>query len=73
MLYIVFMVLVLLINLAVVVLVFRRRELQPIKVKGWKLICLSLLGNMLVIEGDMLEILFDTVKHENAQILDFID
>jgi len=36
----------------VIYFIIRRRELQPIKVKGWKLITLSLIGNMLVILSD---------------------
>jgi membrane-associated HD superfamily phosphohydrolase len=40
-------------NIVVLFMFVKRRDLQPIKVKGWKLIFMSLLGNLCIVIMDI--------------------
>jgi len=58
------------INISVITFIIRRRQLQPIKVKGWKLITLSLIGNMLVIFSDFFIKYSKSFLNENEQLVE---
>lgn len=49
----------------VLVLIVKRRELQPIKLKGWRLICISLVGSCAIIFCDFLIKIFRSFLEEN--------
>ena len=49
----------------VIILIVKRRELQPIKLKGWRLICISLVGSCAIIFCDFLIKIFRSFLEEN--------
>ena len=52
----------------VIIMIVKRRELQPIKLKGWRLICISLVGSCAIIFCDFLIKIFRSFLEENLQI-----
>ena len=57
-----------LIYLIVIVLIVKRRELQPIKLKGWRLIIISLIGSGFLFISDFLGKIFKSYLIENNEI-----
>lgn len=57
-----------LVYVVVIIMIVKRRELQPIKLKGWRLICISLVGSCAIIFCDFLIKLFRSQLEENLQI-----
>lgn len=62
-------VIVLVLTIVLIGLIIRRKELQPIKVKGWKLITLSIFGNSMAILVDFLIKNNYSVLAENEDII----
>lgn len=55
-----FIAVVIIVYLYVIVMIIRRRDLQPIKLKGYKLITMSLIGSVLIIVADFLVKILNT-------------
>lgn len=63
-------VVILLLTIVLIGFIIKRKELQPIKVKGWKLITLSIFGNSMAILVDFLIKSNYSALAENEDILD---
>ena len=59
---------VLLIYVYVIIMIIRRRDLQPIKLKGYKLVTMSLIGSALMVIADFLVKILNTYINAYEQI-----
>ena len=60
-------------SVGLIISIIRRRDLQPIKIKGWKYICLSIVGMILSIIGNWFIKMTTSFIHEDTEVKSVLD